>query len=104
MDGMDELAHSMLARCASHGHSVVELDDRHAQEALRAELRRLARQWRLRIRTVAKGNRVGVARIDEQPWDDDERAAVARVSDAFSQAADEPDALEPPDDPAGNEQ
>lgn len=43
MDGIDELAQSMLARCASHGHSVAEVADRHAQEALRAELRRLAR-------------------------------------------------------------
>ena len=104
MDGIDELAQSMLASCASHGYSVVELDDRHAQEALRAELRRLARQWRLRIRTVAKGDRVAVARIDEQPWDDDQRAAIARVSDAFSQAADEPQASRPPDDTASDEQ
>ena len=104
MDGIDELAQSMLARCASHGYSVVELHDRHAQDALRAELRRLARQWRLRIRTVANGDRVGVARIDEQPWDDDERTAIAGVSDAFSQAADEPEAIRPPDDTAGAEQ
>ena len=82
MDGIDELAQSMLARCASHGHSVAEVADRHAQDALRAELRRLARQWRLRIRTVARGDRVGVMRIDEQPWDD-ERAAIERVDDAL---------------------
>ena len=83
MDGINELAQSMLARCASHGHSVAEVTDRHAQDALRAELRRLARQWQLRIRTVARDNRVGVARIDEQPWDDDERAAIQRVNDAL---------------------
>ena len=41
MDATDELAQSMLARCASHGHSAAEVADRHAQEALRAELRRL---------------------------------------------------------------
>jgi hypothetical protein len=83
MDGIDELAASMLARCASHGHSVVEVDDRHAQEALRSELRRLARQWRLRIRTIARDGRVAVARIDQQPWDDDDRAAIQRVDDAL---------------------
>ena len=53
MTGIDDLAQSMLARCASHGHSVAEVADRHAQEALRAELWRLAHQWQLRIRTVA---------------------------------------------------
>jgi hypothetical protein len=31
MDGIDELAQSMLARCASHGYSVAEVEDRHAQ-------------------------------------------------------------------------
>jgi hypothetical protein len=46
-------------------------------------LRRLARQWRLRIRTVVRDDRVGVMRIDEQPWDDDERAAIERVNDAL---------------------
>ena len=90
MDGIDELAQSMLARCASHGHSVAEVTDRHAQEALRAELRRLARQWRLRIRTVARGDRVGVTRIDEQPWDDDEHAAIERVNDALGDTFHEP--------------
>jgi hypothetical protein len=84
MDGIDELAQSMLARCASHGHSVAEVADRHAQEALRAELRRLARRWQLRIRTVARHDRVGVTRIDEQPWDDDERAAIERVNDTLA--------------------
>lgn len=90
MDGIDELAQSMLARCASHGHSVAEVADHHAQEALRAELRRLAREWQLRIRTVARDDRVAVARIDEQPWDDDERAAIARVNDALGDTFDEP--------------
>jgi len=90
MDGIDELAQSMLARCASHGPSVAEVADRHAQEALRAELRRLARQWQLRIRTVARDDRVGVMRIDEQPWDDDERAAIQRVNDALGDTFDEP--------------
>jgi hypothetical protein len=47
-------------------------------------LRRLARQWQLRIRTVARDDRVGVMRIDEQPWDDDERAAIQRVNDALA--------------------
>lgn len=98
MDGIDELARSMLARCASHGHSVVELDDRHAQEALRAELRRLARQWRMRVRTVAQGDRVAVARLDEQPWDDDERAAIQRVNETLSRTADQQEAGPPPDD------
>ena len=60
MDGIDELAQWMLARCASHGHSIAEVADRHAHEALRAELCRLARQWQLRIRTVARDGRVGV--------------------------------------------
>ena len=90
MDGIDELAQSMLARCASHGHSVAEIADRNAQEALRAELRRLARQWQERIRTVARDDRVGVARIDEQPWDDDERAAIQRVNDALGDTFDAP--------------
>ena len=90
MDGIDELAQSMLARCASHGHSVAEVADRHAQDALRAELRRLARRWQLRIRTVARDDRVGVARIDEQPWDDDERAAIQRVNDALGDTFHEP--------------
>lgn len=38
MTGIDDLAQSMLVRCASHGHSVAEVADRHAQKALRAEL------------------------------------------------------------------
>ena len=90
MDSIDELAQSMLARCASHGYSVAEVADRHAQEALRAELRRLARPGRLRIRTVARDDRVGVTRIDEQPWDDDERAAIERVNDALGDTFHEP--------------
>ena len=90
MDDIDALAQSMLARCASHGHCVAEVTDRHAQEALRAELRRLARQWRLRIRTVARDDRVGVTRIDEHPWDDDERAAIERVNDTLGDTFHEP--------------
>ena len=39
-----EVAQSMLVGCASHGVSIVEIDERHEQEALRSELRRLARQ------------------------------------------------------------
>ena len=98
MDGLDELARSMLARCASHGHSVVELGDRHAQEALRAELRRLARHWRMRVRTVAHSDRVAVARIDEQPWDDDERTAIQRVNETLNHTADQQEAGPPPVD------
>jgi hypothetical protein len=72
-----------LHRNQDGSHSVAAVADRHAQEALRAELRRLARQWQLRIRTVARDDRVGVTRIDEHPWDDDERAAIQRVNDAL---------------------
>jgi hypothetical protein len=39
-----EVAQSMLVGCASHGVSIVEIDERHEQEALRSQLRRLARQ------------------------------------------------------------
>ena len=81
-----------------HGHSIVELDDRHAQQALRAELRRLARHWRMRVRTVAQGDRVAVARVDEQPWDDDERAAIQRVNETLRRTADQQKAGPPPDD------
>lgn len=85
MESIDETAQAMLARCASNGYSVVEVDDRHVQEALRAELRRLAREWRLRVRTVAKPDRVLVARIDEQPWDDDEETAVRKLDETLEQ-------------------
>jgi hypothetical protein len=71
----------------SHGHSIAEVADRHAQDALRAESRRLARQWQLRIRTVVRDDRVGVTRIDEHPWDYDERAAIQRVNDALGDSS-----------------
>jgi ribosome maturation factor RimP len=69
-----------LAGCASqqHGFSIVDIDERHKQEALRSELRRLARQWRVRIRTVARAGRVGAVRLDEC-------AAVDRVIDALGE-------------------
>ena len=78
----------MLARCASHGFSIVDIDERHEQEALRSELRRLARQWRVRIRTVARAGRVGgVVRLDEQPRNDDERTVIGRVNDALGETS-----------------
>ena len=77
----------MLARCASHGFSI-DIDERHEQQALRSELRRPARQWRVRIRTVARAGRFGgVVRLDEQPWDDDERAVIDRVNDALGETS-----------------
>lgn len=63
---IDETSQAMLARCASNGYSVVEVENRHIQEALRAELRRLARMAPADSHR-RKADRVLVVRIDEQP-------------------------------------
>lgn len=65
---------------------VRDLPDRHAREALRAELRRLAREWGVRIRTRVYLDHdasdtdeplvIGVFRVNDQPWDDPLRRAI----------------------------
>jgi hypothetical protein len=103
MDAVDELAQSMIARCAVHGYSVAEVDDRHVQEALRSQLRRLARRWQLRIRTVARRDRVMVARVNHQPWDDDEREAVRKIDQALGVIYHDPQETgQPPNDTAAD--
>lgn len=66
---LDELAQSMFARCAAEGQAAVDIADRHEAEALRAELRRLAREFDLHVRTVAVDGRVVMTRGDDMPWD-----------------------------------
>lgn len=66
---LDELVQSMIARCAAQGQATVDIDDRHEAEALRAELRSLARALEMRVRTMYRDGRLTVIRLDDQPWD-----------------------------------
>lgn len=70
MDHLDELAESMFARCASEGQAAAPVASRHEAEALRAELRRLAREFGLHVRTLHRDDRVVLVRGDDMPWDD----------------------------------
>lgn len=69
MDHLDELAESMFARCASEGQAAAPVASRHEAETLRAELRRLAREFGLHVRTLHRDDRVTLVRVDEMPWD-----------------------------------
>lgn len=69
MRDLDELAQALVARCAAEGQAATEVPDRHYAEALRAELRRLARDLDMHVRTLHDEGRVLVVRTDAMPWD-----------------------------------
>lgn len=81
-DHIDALAQELLARTTAQGHAVVDIENRHEAEALRAEVRRLARSFRLRIVTLYQGGRVVVGRRDDMPWDPDPAEAAQRFAEA----------------------
>jgi len=91
MDAIEQAAQDILSELSTTNVVYIhDLDDRHAREALRAELRRLAREWDMRIRTRVYDDRdhapadepsvLGVLRVSDAPWDDPhERAVTKRV-------------------------
>lgn len=80
MDHIDEQAQTMFARCAAEGQAATQVASRHEAEALRAELRRLGREFDLHVRTIHRDDRVIVIRGDGMPWDDTD----AHAAEAFS--------------------
>lgn len=90
MDGLDELAQALIARCAAEGQSATDVPDRHYAEALRAELRRLARDLDMHVRTLHDEGRVLVVRTDAMPWDPTDAEVAERFGRLLS-GEDEPD-------------
>lgn len=83
---IDDRAQSMIARCAAAGQATVDIDDRHEAEALRAELRRLARTLEMHVRTIYQDGRLTVLRLDDQPWDPSQAEAAETVAQAIRDA------------------
>lgn len=83
MRDIDGTAQTMFSRCMAEGQAVVDgWDNRHEGEAVRAELRRLSRNFKVRIAThySESSGRVIVARADGMPWDATEEEVADRVS------------------------
>jgi hypothetical protein len=84
VDSLDDLDESMFARCASEGQAAASVASRHEAEALRAELRRLAREFGLHVGTLHRDDRVILVRGDDMPWDDTD----AQVTETFPRLVD----------------
>lgn len=84
VDHIDEQAQAMFARCASEGQAAAHIANRHEAEALRAELRRLGREFDLHIRTIHHDERVILIRGDKMPWD----GTDAQAAESFSHLLD----------------
>ena len=95
MHAIDALAHDVLARLSTEWVVCVPTPDRHAREALRDEVRRLAREWGVEVRTgvyldvnVGRDSEpllVVVCRTDELPWDLPHDEAMRRLVDSLDE-------------------
>jgi hypothetical protein len=85
-DEFELLEARMLDQLASNGVCNVRVSERCAREGLRAELRRLAREWDLRIRSRIYRDRdhkpdaealiVSALRVTDMPWDDPRQCTI----------------------------
>lgn len=89
MRDLDELAQALIARCAAEGQAATDVPDRHYAEALRAELRRLARDLDMHVRTLHSEGRVVVVRTDAMPWDPTDAEAAEQIADYIAGRSDE---------------
>jgi hypothetical protein len=64
-------AQQMFEECLTDGQSVRAMAEKPAADAIRGELRRLARAQGVRIRTAWFDQTVAVVRLDAQVWSDD---------------------------------
>jgi hypothetical protein len=86
LDTAEEATPTEIERRAARmlGDLAARVADRHARDALRAELRRLAREWDLRIRTWAYGDRGGeplivtALRVTDMSCDIPRQRAIAK--------------------------
>lgn len=76
------LAAELLAACIEDGQAARRVPIDAEAEQVRAELRRLARQDGLRVRTARMGDTVVVARTDAALWDDDAATMRRKLSPA----------------------
>lgn len=89
MDDLDELAQALIARCAAEGQAATDVSDRHYAEALRAELRRLARDLDMHVRTLHDEGRVVVVRTEAMPWDPTDADVARRFRQLVEDGEDE---------------